>query len=86
MSDAVPGATLARVVVRSRAGCHLCADACVVVARVADDLGVEWREHDIDGDAELTAKWGEYVPVIVIDGEVHTWFRVDEARLRAALG
>jgi len=85
VSDAA-AATAARVVVLSRSGCHLCADACAVVARVAADLGVGWREQDIDGDAGLTAQWGEYVPVVVVDGEVHTWFRVDEARLRAALG
>jgi glutaredoxin len=75
----------ARVVVLSRPGCHLCADACAVVARVAAEVGVGWVERDITGDAELAAKWGEYIPVVVIDGEVHTWFRVDEARLRAAL-
>ena len=75
----------ARVVVLSRPGCHLCADACAAVERVATDTGVTWVEQDITGDAELTAKWGEYIPVVVIDGEVHTWFRVDEARLRAAL-
>ena len=75
----------ARVVVLSRPGCHLCADACAVVERVAAEAGVGWVERDITGDAELTTKWGEYIPVVVIDGEVHTWFRVDEARLRAAL-
>jgi glutaredoxin len=75
----------ARVVVLSRPGCHLCADACTVVARVAADTGVDWAEQDITGDDELTSRWGEYVPVVVVDGEVHTWFRVDERRLRAAL-
>jgi glutaredoxin len=75
-----------RIVVLSRPGCHLCADACAVVARIAADVGVGWVERDISGDPELTAKWGEYVPVIVVDGDVHTWFRVDETRLRAALG
>ena len=74
-----------RVVVLTRPGCHLCADACAVVARVTADMGVGWVERDITGDGELTAKWGEYIPVVVIDDEVHTWFRVDEARLRAAL-
>lgn len=74
-----------RVVVLSRPGCHLCADACSVVERVAATAGVDWVEQDISDDAELTAKWGEYVPVVVIDGAVHTWFRVDEDRLRAAL-
>jgi glutaredoxin len=76
----------ARVVVLSRPGCHLCADACAVVARIAADAGVEWVEHDISDDAALTAQWGEYVPVVVVDGEVHTWFRVDESGLRSALG
>jgi hypothetical protein len=48
-------------------------------------MDFEWAEQDITGDAELTAKWGEYIPVVIVDGEVHTWFRVDENRLRAAL-
>jgi len=75
-----------RVVVLSRPGCHLCADACAAVARVADETGVGWVEQDISDDADLTERWGEYIPVVVVDGEVHTWFRVDEPRLRAALG
>jgi hypothetical protein len=75
----------ARVVVLTRPGCHLCEDACVVVGRVASDVGVEWVQRDISDDAELTARWGEYIPVVMIDGEVHDWFRVDEQRLRAAL-
>jgi glutaredoxin len=74
-----------RIVVLTRPGCHLCADACAVVDRVSTELGVDWVEQDITGDAELTAKWGEYIPVVVVDDQVHTWFRVDESRLRAAL-
>jgi hypothetical protein len=74
-----------RVVVLTRPGCHLCADACAVVARVSTEMGVGWLEQDITGNDELTAKWGEYIPVVVVDDEVHTWFRVDEKRLRAAL-
>jgi hypothetical protein len=31
------------------------------------------------------AKWAEFVPVILVDGEVHDWFRVREDRLRAVL-
>ena len=74
-----------RVVVLTKPGCHLCEDACAAVARVAAEVGVGWHEQDISDDAELTARWGEYVPVIVVDGEVHDWFRVREDRLRAAL-
>jgi hypothetical protein len=76
----------ARVVVLTRPGCHLCEDACAVVARVATDTGVGWQAKDITGDDELTSRWGEYIPVVIVDGEVHDWFRVDESRLRAALG
>jgi Glutaredoxin-like domain (DUF836) len=75
----------ARVVVLTKAGCHLCDDACAAVARIAGELGVSWRAQDISGDADLVALWAEYVPVVVVDGEVHDWFRVREERLRAAL-
>ena len=76
----------ARITVLSKPGCHLCEDACSTVGRIADELGVAWAERDISGDAQLMAQWAEYVPVIMVDGEVHGWFRVDEVRLRASLG
>jgi len=56
------------------------------VARIAGELGVGWAERDISDDAELLAQWAEYVPVVLVDDEVHGWFRVDDDRLRAALG
>ncbi|MDQ1703746.1 MAG: hypothetical protein QOF18_112 [Frankiaceae bacterium] len=75
-----------RVTVLTKPGCHLCADACACVARVTAALGVGWTEQDIAADDELAARWAEYVPVVFVDGAVHDWFRVDEDRLRAALG
>lgn len=75
----------ARIIVLSKPGCHLCADACSAVARIAAELGVTWAERDIAADAQLMAQWSEYVPVVLVDGEVHGWFRVDEARLRQTL-
>lgn len=77
--------TTDRVEVLTKPGCHLCDDACAAVARVTGELGVGWHATDITGDAELTARWGEFVPVIVVDGQVHDWFRVQDDRLRAAL-
>jgi len=74
-----------RVVVLTKPGCHLCDDACAAVARIAADLHVGWVSQDITDDEALMARWAEYVPVIVVDGEVHDWFRVREDRLRAAL-
>lgn len=77
---------MSRVVVYTKPGCHLCEDACAVVARVAGDLGVSWEDVDISDDDALMRQWGEYIPVIMVDGKVHDWFRVREDRLRAALG
>jgi glutaredoxin len=77
--------TADRVQVLTRPGCHLCDDACAAVARITAELGVGWHATDITGDAELMTRWGEYVPVVVVDGQVHDWFRVQDDRLRAAL-
>lgn len=74
-----------RVTVLSKPGCHLCEAACRDVERIASELGVTWSQRDISGDAELMAQWAEYVPVLLVDGDVHGWFRVDEDRLREAL-
>ena len=74
-----------RVVVYTKPGCHLCEDAVAVVAQVCDEDGVEWIGQDISDDRELMAQWAEYVPVILVDGDVHDLFRVQPQRLRAAL-
>lgn len=70
----------------SRPGCHLCDDARAVIARVAADLGVRWQERDITtSDTDLQA-YGDMVPVTLINGAQHDFWRVSERRLRAALG
>jgi hypothetical protein len=66
-------------------GCHLCDDARVVVARVCGELGVGWRELSILDDPGLEARYREQIPVTLVDGRQHDFWRVDEARLRAAL-
>jgi hypothetical protein len=56
------------------------------VSRVAEELAVPWEERSILDDPELMAEYGEQIPVVLIDGRQHTFWRVDEHRLRAALG
>ncbi|MGZ5403924.1 MAG: glutaredoxin family protein [Nocardioides sp.] len=75
----------ARVTLYGRAECHLCDDARAVIERVCRDLGEEYVEIDIDGDDELRARYGEEVPVTLVDGRQHDFWRVDEQRLRTAL-
>jgi glutaredoxin len=69
----------------SRPGCHLCDDARAVIARVAGDLGVAWTERDITESREDLREYGEMIPVTLIDGVQHDFWRVDEHRLRRAL-
>ena len=67
-------------------GCHLCDDARVVVQTVlADHPEVAFEERSILDDPELMDAYAEEIPVVLIDDRVHTIWRVDENRLRAAL-
>jgi glutaredoxin len=74
-----------RITLLTRAGCHLCDDARTVLHRVAAEVGTPVQEQDVDADAGLRAQYGDWVPVILIDGKDHGYYRVEEARLRAAL-
>jgi glutaredoxin len=74
-----------RVVVYTRAGCHLCETAEAEVARICSELGHAWQAVDVDGDPALRAEYGDQVPVIEVDGREHGFWRVEESRLRAAL-
>jgi len=74
-----------RITLLGKPGCHLCDDARAVVARVAAELDVPWEELDISADPALLAQWGEQIPVTLVDGVQHDYWRVDEARLRSAL-
>jgi hypothetical protein len=76
-----------RVVVLVTESCHLCEDACRIVTEVCAETDVAWTARDLSQVDEATrSRWREYVPVILVDGEVHDLFRVNAGRLRAALG
>lgn len=74
-----------RITLLGKPGCHLCDDARAVIARVAAELGVPWQERDITLSESDRAEYGEMIPVTLIDGVQHDFWRVDEGRLRAAL-
>ncbi|MCO5994482.1 glutaredoxin family protein [Actinoallomurus rhizosphaericola] len=79
-------ADTSRVLLLSKPGCHLCDDAREIIARVCGDLGVGWEERDITASEEDTRLYWEQIPVTFVDGVQHDFWRVDEGRLRAALG
>lgn len=69
----------------TRAGCHLCSEAEPVVQRLAGAAGVRYEVVDVDADPADRARWSDHVPVVLLDGEEHSYWYVDEAALRSAL-
>ena len=82
VTDRVP----ARITLISKPGCHLCGPVREVIERVANDLGVQWVEVSILDDPALSAAYRDQIPVTLVDGIQHDHWRVDELRLRRALG
>lgn len=76
------------VTVMTRAGCHLCETAEAEVAALAAELGfrVVVRDLAAEPDAALRARWSDLLPVLLVDGHEHGFWRVEGDRLRAAVG
>jgi glutaredoxin len=73
-------------------GCHLCDDAREAIDGVlfefrAANPGVEvlLEEQNILLDESLNAKYAEEIPVLLIDGNMHNYWRIDDERLMRAL-
>ncbi|CAQ02638.1 conserved hypothetical protein [Clavibacter sepedonicus] len=72
-------------------GCHLCDDARGVVTQVLEGLDatraaeVTLEERSILDDPALADRFAEEIPVLLIDGRVHNYWRIDAERLRQAL-
>lgn len=45
-----------------------------------------WSELDIDTDPTLVQRYGELIPVVLVDGVQIGYWRIEPERLRAALG
>lgn len=71
-----------------RDGCHLCDDARNVVSGVISEMSsdaITLTEFSIDDDSALHAEYWEQIPVVLIDGKVHNFWRIDPVRLKNAL-
>ena len=74
------------VVLLTRSGCSLCDRAARELAEVCVDFGITPQSIDVDDIAstkpELRAEYGDRVPVVLLDGREHSYWEVDETRLR----
>jgi glutaredoxin len=74
----------------TRDGCTICTAAATRLRQLADELGFELRITDVDaaaaaGDSALRAEFGDRLPVVLLDGAEHSYWEVDEPRLRTDL-
>jgi len=70
----------------SKPGCHLCDDAKAVIQEVLKDFPeVQLSELNMLDDQKLIEAYSEEIPVVLIDGKQHSFWRVDAERLRSAL-
>jgi hypothetical protein len=72
--------------------CHLCDDARAIVSSVVSDLDarpdaphVTLEELSIADDDALRERYWEMIPVVLVDGRQHCYWRVDADRLTNAI-
>jgi glutaredoxin len=70
-----------RVVLYTRAGCHLCDEA----KQLLEGQGLAPISRDVDSDPTLRERYGDCVPVVEIDGKIRFRGRVDPVLLRRIL-
>jgi len=85
-------AITAHLTLITRQGCHLCDEASNDLARLLarftelhPDKPYTVDVVDVDADSELISKYSEEVPVLLLNGEQVSFFRIDIERVLAKL-
>ena len=76
----------AHITLIGKPGCHLCDDARIVVRASRPTPALEVEELSILDDPELSERYWEQIPVVLVDGAQHDFWRVDEAAARRVAG
>ena len=74
----------------TRAGCSLCQRVYDRLDELSDELDFELSSTDVDaaaaaGNSALRAEFGDRLPVVLLDGREHSYWDLDEPRLRTDL-
>jgi hypothetical protein len=69
----------------TKSDCCLCDEALEALQRIRAERPFELESVDIEGDAELTRRYGERIPVVHVSGIPTFEYRVDEDELRQIL-
>jgi hypothetical protein len=76
---------MTEVILYGTAGCHLCEEARAEIDAVRARRPFELTEVDVSVDPVLHARYGERIPVVVVEGEEVFEFHVDGAELEKVL-
>ena len=79
-----------RVELLTRAGCAICLQVHRRLSELAGELDFDLASVDVDaaasaGNPALRAEFGDRLPVVLLDGREHSYWEIDEPRLRADL-
>jgi glutaredoxin len=76
----------------TRNACHLCDEASDALAQVLARFASEYpsaeyvvENIDIDSHPELLERYSDEVPVVLLNGQQQSFWRIDQERLYAAL-
>lgn len=69
----------------TRAGCHLCDDARVLIETAKDRHGFQLDIVDVDASPELVGRYGECVPVVLVNDKLRFRGRVNPVLLQRIL-
>ena len=72
----------------TRDGCSICRRVYDRLAQLSAELGFDLSSTDVDaaaaaGHSGLRAEYGDRLPVVLLDGREHSYWDIDEPRLRA---
>ncbi|RME46332.1 MAG: glutaredoxin family protein [Chloroflexi bacterium] len=76
---------MTRVILYTKAGCHLCEKARDIILRVASDYPLTLDVVDITQDEALYRRYWNVIPVVEVEGGPTFVSKISEYRLRRAL-
>jgi hypothetical protein len=69
-----------------RDGCHLCDEADGIVAKVLQRfINVDYEHTSLEQNPEWEHQYGDKIPVLLLNGVEHAYWRINGERLEGAL-
>ncbi|WP_268236692.1 glutaredoxin family protein [Rhodococcoides trifolii] len=89
MTATKPDSQMHGLILLTREGCASCVAARSQLEAIGAEYGLTVTVIDVDEaastDPELRAEYGDRLPVVLLDGAEHSYWDVDEVRLRRDL-